>query len=60
MPKEQQEQIFGERSMSMIWKQPKFEDLDEIIIAPTDAPAEEGASISEQDFDRIREEYGDE
>lgn len=44
----------------MIWKEPMFEELDEIIIAPTDAPAEEGASISEHDFDRIREEYGDE
>lgn len=46
--------------MIMIWKEPRFEELDEIIIAPTDAPAEEGASISEQDFDRIREEYEDE
>ena len=44
----------------MIWKQPSFDELDEIMIAPTDAPAEEGASISEQDFDRIREEYEDE
>lgn len=43
----------------MIWKEPRLEELDEIMIAPTDAPAEEGASISEQDFDRIREEYGD-
>jgi len=44
----------------MIWKQPKWDDLDEIIIAPTDAPAEEGASISEKDFDRIRDGYGEE
>lgn len=44
----------------MIWKEPRFEELDEIIIAPTDAPAEEGASISEQDFDRIRDGYGEE
>lgn len=41
-------------------KELMFCELDEILIAPTDAPAEEGASISEQDFDRIREEYEDE
>lgn len=46
--------------MSMIWKEPRFDELDEILIAPTDAPAEEGASISEHDFDRIREEYENE
>lgn len=46
--------------MSMIWKQPKWDELDEVLIAPTDAPAEEGASISEQDFDMIIEEYEDE
>ena len=46
--------------MSMIWEIPRWDELDEILIAPTDAPAEDGASISEQDFDRIREEYEDE
>ncbi len=49
----------------MIWKRNEWgemvwDEMDEVLIAPTDAPAEEGASISEQDFDRIREEYGDE
>lgn len=44
----------------MIWKEPRFEELDEVLIAPTDAPAEEGASISEKDFDEIREGYEDE
>ena len=44
----------------MIWKEPRFEELDEILIDANDAPAKEGASISEEDFDRIREEYEDE
>ena len=59
-PWEESTELGHGRRWSMIWKEPKWDDLDEIIIAPTDAPAEEGASISEQDFDEIREEYEDE
>ena len=40
----------------MIWKQSSFDELDEILIAPTDEPVPEGKEqISEKDFDLIRQ-----
>lgn len=40
----------------MIWKDPMFEELDEVLIAPTDAPKPEGKEI---DLDAIGREDED-
>lgn len=37
----------------------QWNELDLVWSIPDDAPKPEGAEISQEDFDRIREEYGD-
>ena len=43
----------------MDWKV-KWDELDTVWSVPEDAPRPEGAEISEEDFDRIREDMDDE